>query len=92
MNSIEAEGAYYISEGLKENRGLIELRLGCFSIDSCDLKDKGFESLSQALIENTTLELLDLSNNSAGSKGIISISESLKKNHSLTKLQLGKIE
>ena len=74
-------GLIALGESLKRNRGLKRL-----NISHCDIDDQGMMSLASALETNSSLAVLDLSDNTG--KGLMSLGESLRRNRGLKTLML----
>ena len=82
-NPISA-GVLHIAESLKCNHSLLMINLG-----NCDISVKGCKAISDALMVNRSLRLLDIHDNPI-SAGVVHIAESLKQNHSLLEINLGR--
>ena len=82
-NPISA-GVVHIAESLKHNHSLLEINLG-----KCSISEKGCMAIGDALMVNRSLHVLDLHDNQI-SAGVVRIAESLKHNHSLLEINLGK--
>ncbi len=77
-------GAFFISQGLKQNSSLRELDLRY-----CDIGDKGVKSLSEALVENDSLKEMELwGNDKISERGLLILTVCLKENRGLIKLKL----
>jgi len=85
-NKIGDDGAGLLSEVLIKNSTVTELNL-----EENNVKHLG-KMLGDLLKVNTTLKILNLRNNHIGREGGISLCDSLKKNSTLTTLNLTKIE
>ena len=55
------------------------------------MKDKGVRYIASSLLFNNTLGILDLGNNFIGNEGFNKLSESIKNNKGLIRLDLGQI-
>ena len=82
-NPISA-GVVHIAESLKHNHSLLEINLS-----DCDISEENSKAIGDALMENKFLQVLDLHHNPI-SAGVVHIAESLKHNHSLLEINLGK--
>ena len=71
-----------ISNGLKTNTILKRI-----SVARCSISEKGCKAISDALMVNRSLQVLDLHGNPI-SAGVVHIAESLKHNHSLLEINL----
>ncbi len=81
---VSDNGAFFIAQGLKQN---VSLRVLC--LDYCGIGDEGVESLSEALVENDSLQELWLRDNDGISeRGLSVLTECLKANRGLVKLVL----
>ena len=85
-NKIDNDGVAQIASGLRKNgyNTVNMLRLGHNQID-----DQGASFLSDALVDNHTLEKLDLEGNALGVVGAESLAKALESNSTLLVLSLG---
>ena len=81
-NPISA-GVVHIAESLKHNHSLLAINLS-----NCGISEKGSKAIGDALMVNRSLQVLDLHDNPI-SAGVVHIAESLKRNCSLLKINLG---
>ena len=79
--AITGIGLFALGESLKRNRGLKTL-----NISYCGIEYQGMMSLASALETNSSLAVLDLSDNTG--KGLMSLGESLRRNRGLKTLML----
>ena len=82
-NPISA-GVVHIAESLNCNHSLREINLS-----DCRISEEGGKAIGDALMVNRSLQVLDLHDNPI-STGMVHIAESLKHNHSLLEINLGR--
>ena len=75
-------GVVHITESLRHNDSLLEIILS-----NCNISEKGYKAIGDALTVNRSLQLLDLHENPISAGGV-HIAESLERNHSLLKINL----
>ena len=73
----------HIAESLRHNHSLLEINLGY-----CGISENGGKAIGEALMVNRYLQVLKLCGNPI-SVGVVHITESLKRNHSLLEINLG---
>jgi Ran GTPase-activating protein (RanGAP) involved in mRNA processing and transport len=73
---------------LKQNTSVINVIFSMSGLHSTIMNDDGAKLLANILEENTTLEIIDISNNSIGLEGVKQLANALKKNNTLKKLYL----
>eukprot|EP00871_Galdieria_phlegrea_P005067 jgi/Galph1/5561/GphlegSOOS_G4234.1 len=83
-SNIDAKGAKYLSEALRENT-----TLNMLSIFENNIGTEGAKYVSEALRENTTLTFLGIQYNNIGGEGAKYLSEVLRENTTLTRLDIG---
>ena len=76
-------GVAHLAESLKHNHSLLEINLS-----NCGISENGGKAIGDGLMVNRSLRVLHLHNNPI-SVGVVHIAESLKRNDSLLKVNLG---
>jgi Ran GTPase-activating protein (RanGAP) involved in mRNA processing and transport len=84
-NLIRSEGVTILANALEDNAmpSLKHLQLA-----NCGIRDDGFGALVSALEQNTSLQILDLKNNTFGERGLMALAESLPNIKGLQKINM----
>ena len=81
-NCFQCKGIMKIAKALKIVTGLT-----CLKINNCNITDRAAEDIANALLHNTSLQVLDLSGNNLG-EGIIEITKNMRHINTLQQLSL----